>query len=112
MSQSHRTRALNALKHGVYSNLGILPNEDREEFDRLHQSLIVEFEPSGPTEKDAVLSLAKVMWRKSQLAIYRVADMARETFGSVFANQDDPFWDFDLEFINGSLKQRNGRITA
>jgi hypothetical protein len=68
MSQS--PRALNAWKHGGYSNLGVLPGEDPKEFDDFHQALIEEWEPSGSTECDTVLSLAKSMWRKGRLNIY------------------------------------------
>jgi hypothetical protein len=67
---SYDRRPRNAWKHGGYSNLGVLPGESAQVFKRLHQSLIDELEPSGPTEYDAVLSLAKSMWRKSRLAIY------------------------------------------
>jgi hypothetical protein len=67
----------NSSKHEGYSNLGVLPGEDPEEFDRHHQSLIDEFEPSGPTECDVVLSLAKCMWRKSRLDIYARAGFRR-----------------------------------
>jgi hypothetical protein len=67
---SYDRRPRNAWKHGGYSNLGVLPGESAHVFKRLHQSLIDELEPSGPTECDAVLSLAKCMWRKSRLAIY------------------------------------------
>jgi hypothetical protein len=72
---SHHQRPRNAWKHGGYSNLGVLPGENAQEFNRLHQSLIDEWEPSGPMECDTVLSFAKCMWRKSRLTIYlQIAD--------------------------------------
>jgi hypothetical protein len=73
----HDQRPRNAWKHGGYSNLGVLPGENVREFRRLHQSLIDEWKPSGPTECDAVLSLAKCMWRKSRLTIYAQIAAAR-----------------------------------
>jgi hypothetical protein len=54
----------NAIQHGVFSGTAILPGEDPKEFAALFYNLIVEWEPDGPTEEDAVLSLAKCMWRK------------------------------------------------
>jgi hypothetical protein len=82
---SHYQRSRNAWKHGGYSNLGVLPGEKAQEFKRLHQSLIQEYEPSGPTERDAVLSLANCMWRKSRLTIY-----AQTAAASARVNDVDP----------------------
>jgi hypothetical protein len=42
----------------------ILPGEDPGEFHRLYQRLIEQWEPSGPIEADAVLTLAIDLWRK------------------------------------------------
>ena len=57
-------RKPNAIQHGVYSRTTILPGEDPEEFDELFSALIEEWAPVGATEEDAVLSLAKAIWRK------------------------------------------------
>jgi hypothetical protein len=66
-----------ALKHGVYSAAAILPGENRAEFERLYQDLIAELCPDGPLEDDAVAQLARLVWRKQNLAIYRMAKIAR-----------------------------------
>src|SRR5215471_9621518 len=57
----------NALKHGVFAETIILPGEDPKDFEQLHRDLIKEWSPSGPAERDAVLTLAKCMWRKRRL---------------------------------------------
>ena len=57
----------NALKHGAFSEITILPGEDPQEFERLHRDLIQEWSPSGPAEHDTVLTLAKCMWRKRRI---------------------------------------------
>ena len=62
-----RSRQHNALKHGVYSMVAILPGEDPQQFELLHSILIKEWKPAGATENDAVLSLAKCMWYKARL---------------------------------------------
>jgi len=54
----------NAEKHGVFSADRTIPGEDPREFEELHSALIDEWKPSGPTEEDAVFSLADLMWRK------------------------------------------------
>ncbi len=57
----------NALKHGVFAAAAIIPGEDRWEFEELHTSLIQEWQPDGPTEEDAVLDIAKSVWRKRRV---------------------------------------------
>ena len=78
-----RTPPINALKHGAYSALDVLPTEDWEEFVRLHDALTEEWQPCGPTEEDAVHSLAKHTFRKRNLHIFRTAAKARALFGPV-----------------------------
>jgi hypothetical protein len=102
---SQRPLSLNAWKHGGYSNLGVLPGEDPEEFDRFHRSLIEEFEPSGPTECDIVLSLANSMWRKSRLNIYALAAEARKIWGDVFDNRDNPYWSIDVGLLKKFMQE-------
>ena len=60
----------NALKHGAYSEELILPGEDAEAFESLHQELVAEWEPSGPSEDDAVLTLATCYWQKRRINSY------------------------------------------
>jgi hypothetical protein len=64
-----RIRLLNrhAVKHGAFAKTVILPGEDRREFEELHSALIKEWAPVGATEEDAVLSIAKGVWRKRRL---------------------------------------------
>lgn len=57
----------NALRHGVFSATAILPGEDRQEFEELHNSLIREWQPDGDTESDAVLDIAKSIWCKRRV---------------------------------------------
>jgi len=63
----------NALKHGVFSTVATLPGEDPERFAQLHSILIKEWNPVGPTEEDAVFSLAKSMWYKARLQNFLLA---------------------------------------
>jgi len=50
---------LNAMKHGAYSEMTILPHEDPKEFEALHEAVWEEYDPQGPTQEDRVLSIAK-----------------------------------------------------
>lgn len=57
----------NALKHGVFAKTAIITGEDPREFEELHTSVTQEWQPDGPTEEDAVLDIAKSMWRKRRV---------------------------------------------
>jgi hypothetical protein len=67
-----------ALKHAGYSAIGLLPGEDPVAFAKLHQGLRAEHCPDGPLEEDTVRDIARYMWRKRNLAIFRIAEAARE----------------------------------
>ena len=59
-----RSRRPNAYRHGIFCRTTIVPGEDPEEFEALYSALIQEWAPAGETEEDAVLSIAKAIWRK------------------------------------------------
>ena len=87
--------SLNAWKHGAYSNLGLLPGEDRGEYARFLEEVFLEWAPSGPTETDTVVSLANCLWRKSRLWIYAKAANARRCYFLVFQGRESLLWDLD-----------------
>jgi hypothetical protein len=66
-----------ALKHGGYSSTSILPGENRAAFEKLHRDLIAEFTPNGALEDDIVATMARLVWRKQNLATFRIAELAR-----------------------------------
>src|SRR5262245_62279995 len=57
----------NALKHGACSRMAILPGEDPDEFIALLEGLLAEWEPQGPTEGEAVYTIAACIWRKRRI---------------------------------------------
>jgi hypothetical protein len=57
----------NAQKHGVFAATAILPGEHRQEFEELHSAVTQEWTPDGATEEDAVLTIAKAIWRKRRV---------------------------------------------
>ena len=65
-----------ALKHAGYSATTLLPGEDAAAFDKLHQALIAEFAPVGALEEDIVSEIARLTWRKQNLATFRIAELA------------------------------------
>jgi hypothetical protein len=68
-----KSKRPNALKHGAFSATAILPGEDLQEFEELHYSLSEEWMPDGATEEDAVLSIAKAVWRKRRVQKFLTA---------------------------------------
>ena len=80
-----KTRIPPALKHGCYSNVGVLPTEDRVAFEKLRRDVIAEYDGSGPSEESTLSNLAAYMWRRDHLATYRVRVCARERYYAIFA---------------------------
>jgi hypothetical protein len=74
--KSKNAKNKNAIKHGVFTDAIIIPGEDRNEFKKLHGSLIQEWKPAGPTEHDTVSNLAKCIWRKRRLVRYRQNELS------------------------------------
>src|SRR5437879_5376742 len=90
-----RISTLNAIRHGAYSNIGLLPGEDRDDFSKHVLRVYEEFKPSGALELDAVKELALLLWRKDHLGVYQRAEVARKNWGPHFKDKDDPSFDLD-----------------
>jgi len=72
-----------ALKHGGYAATAILPGENQADFEKLHQSLIAELAPVGALEDDIVATMARFVWRKQNLATFRIAELARNLCSAI-----------------------------
>jgi hypothetical protein len=68
----------NALKHGGYSTIGLLPGESPAEFEKHQNDVIGELAPNGPVEHDIVSTIAGLLWRKQNLSTFRTAELARQ----------------------------------
>ena len=66
----------NATKHGAFAQDLILADEDVEEFEQLHQSVIADWSPVGATEEHAVYILAQCFWASCRIERYHVNEMA------------------------------------
>ena len=66
-----------ALKHAGYSATTLLPGEDKAAFEKLHRELIAELAPVGALEEDIVADVARLTWRKQNLATCRLAELAK-----------------------------------
>jgi hypothetical protein len=65
---------------GLFRNYypSILPGEDPTAFQKLHRELIVELLPNGLLEHNIVATIARLVWRKHNLATFRLAELVRE----------------------------------
>jgi hypothetical protein len=86
-----------ALKHGCYSGLTLLPTEDQAAFDKLHQDLVAEYQPVGRSEEIIIANLAHLMWRRENLATYRLAEHVKSRHLSICSKLDRPLmWEIPL----------------
>jgi hypothetical protein len=69
----------NAQIHGAFAETTILPGEDPREFDELLSALVEEWTPVGPTEEDAVLTIAKCKWRKRRVQLFFQAELLKKS---------------------------------
>ena len=67
----------NALKHGAFSEVLILPGEDPEAFEKLKQRLFAEYNVSGCSEELTMTSIAKTMWQLQRLRVYEHVQFLR-----------------------------------
>ena len=72
-----RVKKPSALRHGSYSTSAVLPGESRAAFERLRQELAAELRPNGAFEDGVVADLARLVWRKENLGIFRTAELAQ-----------------------------------
>ena len=95
-------RLPSALKHGAYSEAALLPGEDPAEFKALHKGLIADFRPSGRMEEETVLSIARLTWRRQNLARFELGQFSHyvfETLKRVLAEESDNIRKFDKDIM-------------
>jgi hypothetical protein len=81
-----------ALKHAGYAATALLPGENPAAFEKLHRDLIVELKPDGALEDDIVATIARLVWRKQNLATFRIAERARNLCARFTSERlPDPF---------------------
>jgi hypothetical protein len=80
---SRKEKIPSALRHGVYSTLTLLPGESAAAFNKLCKDVKAELNPTGPLEEDVVAQVARLLWRKQNLAIFSVADRARDRYSII-----------------------------
>ena len=106
-------RALNAVKHGGFSTLTVLPSEDLEQFKELCTDLENELKPAGRLEVDAVITIARLVWRKINLNVFRRAEKARQKWAPYLMEGADEHVTIDLAlkaWLQVVLQQLTNRL--
>ena len=80
-----------ALKHGLYSGIGLLPTEDPAEFEKFKQAVFDELAPIGQVEEGIVEHIACLLWRRQNLFTYCLANRARLLHSSIYAQLSPPW---------------------
>ncbi len=88
--QPKKPKQPNAQKHGVFAAAAILLGEDRQEFEELHSAVILEWTPDGATEEDAVLTIAKAIWRKRRVQKFLEVQLATNALNPKHPSYDEP----------------------
>jgi hypothetical protein len=60
--------SLNAIRHGLTSQMVVLPTEDFQAYQSLLKSFAAEYHPQGATESHLVQSMADTAWRLNRVA--------------------------------------------
>jgi hypothetical protein len=58
-----KKRVPSALRHGIYSAIGLLPTEDPAEFEKFKLEIVDEYKPAGRSEIIIVEEIACLQWR-------------------------------------------------
>src|SRR5687768_10980017 len=60
--------AHNAVKHGIFSSLRVLPGQERQaDWDAHLHAILADLQPHGPIEAELAADLAFLFWRKRRL---------------------------------------------
>jgi len=76
-----------ALRHGVYSTIGLLPGESLALFKKHEKIVIDELTPTGPVELDIVLTIAMLLWRKQNLASFETAKLVHFRYRQILKEE-------------------------
>jgi hypothetical protein len=88
-----------ALKHGIYSGLGLLPTESRAKFRKLRKQIFAELNLVGGLEQGIGEEIVLLEWRRQNLFTYDLAQRARSLRSSIHECVPSVRWDIpDMQF--------------
>lgn len=88
-----------ALKHGIYSGLGLLPTESRAKFRKFGKQIFAELNLVGRLEQGIGEEIVILEWRRQNLFTYDLAQRARALRSSIHQCVPSVRWDIpDMQF--------------
>ena len=93
-------RIPSALKHGIYSGLGLLPTESPAKFRKFKKQIFAELNLVGRLEEDIGEEIVRLEWRRQNLFTYDLAQRARARRSSIDSKWVPPErypWELVLE---------------
>jgi hypothetical protein len=75
-----------ALKHGIYSGIGLLPTESRAKFRKFKKQIFAELYLVGRLEEDIGDQIVRFEWRRQNLFTYDLAQRARGRHSSIYSS--------------------------
>jgi hypothetical protein len=66
-----------ALKHGIYSGIGLLPTESRAKFRKFRRQIFAELNLLGRLEQDIGEQIVRLEWRRQNFSTYDLAERAQ-----------------------------------
>ena len=78
--QGKQRSSLNAMKHGVYTDLVLLPGESSEEFMKLLHAYEHQFRPTDQIEMDLIQDLADARWRINRMKRQEALEWSQAAF--------------------------------
>jgi hypothetical protein len=83
--RENNKRVPSALKHGIYSGLGLLPTESRARFRKFKKQIFAELNLVGRLEEDIGEQIVVLEWRRQHLGTYDLAERARARRSAIHA---------------------------
>jgi len=95
----HSNRVPPALKHGIYSGIGLLPTESPARFRKFKKQRLAELNLVGRLEQDVGEQIVCLEWRQQNLFTYDLAKQARSELNAIYSK-----WMLRLEWDDYELE--------
>ena len=89
---NENTKSPRRFTHGLYTRDVLMPWDDRDEFNALHEELQKEYFPVGPSEEQCVVDLTLAYWHKQTLWKLRTATVLRDPFTQQIVATEKKSW--------------------
>ncbi|HXW72109.1 MAG TPA: hypothetical protein VEK34_11805 [Methylocella sp.] len=85
--RKHNNRVPPALRHGIYSGIGLLPTENPARLRKFKKQMFAELNLVGRLEEDIGNDIVRLEWRRQNLSTYELAQRAQARRNSIYSEQ-------------------------